>query len=1027
VKNISMHGRKPVLKKDRIFFGLIFGLGGVLVCGTIRAVPEKYTLISSQSGDDVSVVRFSVTDFGAAADDGKDDSEAFQQAMDAAARKGGGTVFAPRGIYRFDRPLVIPTGVTLRGEWNRPDPEVRGTILAVYCGRGHNGDHPFITMDFCSGLKHLNIWYPEQDPDAITAYPPTIRQKGGNNATVMKVTLVNSYIGFQLGPENNELHYFKDVYATALKIGMQVDFTTDIGRFENLWFNPSVWENSGLPNAPRTDACRKWMRRNGIGFLFLRSDWPYIFNLNISGYDKGILVKKGSTSTLANGQFYQAHITDCNVAFDAHELSTWGMTLTRSTLSGSQYGIRLNPAYNGMLNLNTCALDGGKAALLSDGNGYISLHQCRIGNSIRINFGQISIVDCNFTFKQRHVVFSEIIESAVILGNRFPDRPDIENRSTSDRIIIEHTPLELKKLPELVYQPEKFRKQSQVRKLYVVTDKRWGIRSGIREDISAKLQRVLDAAAAGGGGIVYIPGGRYVLEKQITVPQEVELRGVYEVPHHSMGAGSVLLIKNRETIPIILKANSGLRGLSFQYPEQEFSSFIPYPYLIQGQGPNIWIIDIDCANPYRYIDLFSYPCDNHFVDYVSGCPLDIGIRVGGGSKNGLVQNCQFNVHSWARCWSCPKKPRGGIHHPEGFRLLSNMLKQSCPFVFGNCRNETIFNNFVYGSFMGIRFIAGNGKGTSGTVFGLGVDGTRYPVYMEKAGESLVFINSQLVSYKSPDNKCYVKFTDTMNTSVDFFNTSFWGGPDCFGEIAGGEAVFHQGSFKRIFPGTTRGMKIDGGTCRLENMHCDEATDMMDIQRVSRPVIAIGNSFYYPLQTDPGKLVVQDGTWRNVRLKSGLRRIFSLGTHPMRHCGVEIITNGIATRLVPVTKRQRPAWMAVEKKYPDRRYVYINVVYDEFTGGTAGRIKLTLDYFDEGIANVDVVYDSADQSVVVEKKTPGAWKKAGTIRLKNSKTWKTHAFIIDDALFNDRCNGHDLRLNVNRPVNFILGAVKIEKM
>ena len=60
--------------------------------------------------------RFDVEDFGAESNDGASDSDAFDAAMAAAAKNGGGTVFVPAGRYVLTRTLVIPPHVLLKGE-----------------------------------------------------------------------------------------------------------------------------------------------------------------------------------------------------------------------------------------------------------------------------------------------------------------------------------------------------------------------------------------------------------------------------------------------------------------------------------------------------------------------------------------------------------------------------------------------------------------------------------------------------------------------------------------------------------------------------------------------------------------------------------------------------------------------------------------------------------------------------------------------------------------------------------------------
>ena len=60
--------------------------------------------------------RFDVMDFGAEPNDGDDDSDAFEAAMAAAQKNGGGTVFVPCGRFVLSRTLEIPPHVLLKGE-----------------------------------------------------------------------------------------------------------------------------------------------------------------------------------------------------------------------------------------------------------------------------------------------------------------------------------------------------------------------------------------------------------------------------------------------------------------------------------------------------------------------------------------------------------------------------------------------------------------------------------------------------------------------------------------------------------------------------------------------------------------------------------------------------------------------------------------------------------------------------------------------------------------------------------------------
>ena len=103
-----------------------------------------------------------------------------------------------------------------------------------------------------------------------------------------------------------------------------------------------------------------------------------------------------------------------------------------------------------------------------------------------------------------------------------------------------------------------------------------------------------------------------MIRGNLVIPSGVELRGIHDVPHHTMGGGSILHIYPENEQPsVVLMSKSGLRGVSFNYPEQDILSVKKYPFLIQGQGDNIYIVNVTCSNPYKFLDLMSYGCDYH--------------------------------------------------------------------------------------------------------------------------------------------------------------------------------------------------------------------------------------------------------------------------------------------------------------------------------------------------------------------------------------------------------------------------------
>ena len=279
---------------------------------------------------------FDVRRFGAKADGTTDDTPAFQKALAAAGRQGGGVVLAAAGNYLLAGHLNFPQGVALRGDWlsvpshnglredagrGLPAPASGGTTLLATGGAGQEDAPPLISLaDNCT-LQGVVIYYPHQVRTAPpVVYPWTIFMRGLNPA-VVDVELVNPYraINATLAPR----FLVRNVVGQPLRMGVWLDEIYDIGRLENVHFNP-IWSY----RSPVYD----WQQAHGEGFVFGKADWLYALNTFCFGYNRGyrfIATKAGA----CNGNFLGIGADNCNTCVwidRASRVSAWRLRTASS-------------------------------------------------------------------------------------------------------------------------------------------------------------------------------------------------------------------------------------------------------------------------------------------------------------------------------------------------------------------------------------------------------------------------------------------------------------------------------------------------------------------------------------------------------------------------------------------------------------------------------------------------------------------------------------------------------------------------
>lgn len=746
-----------------------------------------------------------VKDFGACIDGSTDATPAIQRALTQAAAQGGGVVYMPEGVYLCENNLEIPSGVTLRGEWVSPEVAPAGScgtlILVKSASRGKESGSAFIKLRPGAGLRNVTILYPEQTAAEVTKYPATIQETGGDSFTVMNTTIAGCWNGYQGNLNWSELHYLKNVYITAFNNAIMLDNVTDIGRLEGVHLAPDYFvENTYCPfNEEDQQILRDYMFEYAVGLWMQRSDWEYVYDFEAKGLYCAIRQVRNSENRAANAQYCKLNLQDCCIGIDLQATNDIGCVFTDVDISGgekSSYGVLLNAGFSATCefqNLRVTGPIGEQFACL--GNGHSTVVNSRFSGwktgsyALNLHRGGASVQQTEFVGALKHMDISENCGGVSVLGCTFGGEADIRQPASKEGFVrIDHTALKLPVTSGRLHVYRRSIPTAASNAVYNIED--YGAVSG--SDCTKAFQDAI-AAAAKTGGIVYVPAGEYGLSQPLTVPTGVELRGIYNVPTHSVTKGSIITTTYGKGSAdgqalIRLEAGSGINGLSFYYPEQSFTDFIAYPWTVQSLGQNCWAINCVFINSYQAMDFGTNPSAGHYISYCSGAPLVKGVFVGNNDGNGWVENCQFNPHYW-------KRAAVSVIPAVGSDQLNNVINETLDvFIVGDNASEHMLGNFAYGGRNLLTLISQGKGGLNGTVIGHGSDGCCNALVVEEA-DVVEFINAELVSMNGKGDMHHITMKESVTGTVALFNTMMWAQPTPESiRMEGGRLVINQLSY-----------------------------------------------------------------------------------------------------------------------------------------------------------------------------------------------------------------------------------------
>lgn len=183
---------------------------------------------------------FNVRDYGAKADGSSNDAAAIQKAINAAQKADGGIVYIPAGLYRMTSGVIVPMGVSLRGQpastvkkWRKisdlgtgniqnepsgPDwldkANFSGTWILVDHGEGNIDSDATFELQGNASIYNLGFVHKNTAPvtSKITVYPPAISIKNvkqnpfnRDGMTIENIVLLNAYVGIGIQAGNGKI------------------------------------------------------------------------------------------------------------------------------------------------------------------------------------------------------------------------------------------------------------------------------------------------------------------------------------------------------------------------------------------------------------------------------------------------------------------------------------------------------------------------------------------------------------------------------------------------------------------------------------------------------------------------------------------------------------------------------------------------------------------------------------------------------------------------------------------------------
>ncbi len=242
-------------------------------------------------------------------------------------------------------------------------------------------------------------------------------------------------------------------------------------------------------------------------------------------------------------------------------------------------------------------------------------------------------------------------------------------------------------------------------------------------DSSTAIQNALNECHKNGGGTVFLPAGKYLITRNITVPAFVCLRGDWQDPDQGNEYGTIILadVKSKASTEeglFILSGSAGVYGVTVYYPKQSIDSPVPYPatfFVRENTNQGFMastVKNVTVINGYEGIR--THRTINHeqlTVENFKATCLSVGLYLTNSSDVGTCTNITVRPHYWGAFAKAM-----GYAVPDEAKLKAYTRANAAGFMIGDLEWTEFIHITVTDCKYGIHIIDGERISFAGSFY-----------------------------------------------------------------------------------------------------------------------------------------------------------------------------------------------------------------------------------------------------------------------------------------------------------------------